>query len=256
MNLELDASRALVCGGSAGLGHACAQALAEAGARLAVAAREGERLSEAAQRLGARPVPADLSTADGPARAVEGAVAALGGLDLLVVNSGGPPAGAFAAVDDATWEKAITGTLMSTIRLVRLALPALRESDHAAVVVILSSSVRAPLPDLVTSNVLRPGLAGLVKTLAAEIAPTVRINGVAPGKIETGRVAQLDAGRAERSGSTPEEVRTRSEAAIPLGRYGEPRELGDTVAFLLSRRASYVHGQILSIDGGMSRSLP
>jgi 3-oxoacyl-[acyl-carrier protein] reductase len=256
MDLELEGSRALVCGGSAGLGRACAESLGQAGARLALAARAGERLSEAARRLAATPVPADLSTVDGPARAVEGAVAALGGLDLLVVNSGGPPAGAFTGVDDAAWETAIAGTLMSAIRLVRLALPTLAASDHAAVVLILSSSVRAPLPELVTSNVLRPGLAGLIKTLAAEIAPAVRINGVAPGKIETARVAQLDAGRAERSGSTPEEVRARSEASIPLGRYGEPRELGDTVAFLLSRRASYVHGQILLVDGGMSRSLP
>lgn len=256
MNLGLDGSRALVCGGSAGLGHASARSLLAEGARVVIAARPGDRLAEAARSSGATPVAADLSTDTGPATAVEGATSVLGGLDLLVVNTGGPPAGGFGAVDDAAWQAAIAGTLMSTIRLIRLALPALRESDHAAVVVILSSSVRAPLPDLVTSNVLRPGLAGLLKTLAAEIAPTVRINGVAPGKIDTGRVAQLDAGRAARSGTTPEEVRARSEAAIPLGRYGEPRELGDTVAFLLSRAASYVHGQIISVDGGMSRSLP
>ncbi len=256
MNLGLDGSRALVCGGSAGLGHASARALADEGARVVVAARPGERLTDAARALGAVAVGADLSTAEGPATAVAGAVSALGGLDLLVVNSGGPPPGGFEAVDDDAWQQAVTGTLMSTVRLIRLALPALRASDHAAVVVILSSSVRAPLPDLVTSNVLRPGLAGLIKTLAAEIAPEIRINGVAPGKLDTDRVTRLDAGRAARTGITPEEVRARSEAAIPLGRYGDPRELGATVAFLLSRSASYVHGQILSVDGGMSRSLP
>jgi 3-oxoacyl-[acyl-carrier protein] reductase len=197
----------------------------------------------------------DLSAPDGPSRAVQDAVAALGGLDGLVVNSGGPPGGTFSAVDEAAWERAIAGTLMSSIRLVREALPHLRGGRDPAIVVILSSSVREPIPALVTSNVLRPGLAGLIKTLVGEIAP-IRINGVAPGRFDTARIRSLDEHRAEQAGSSVDDVQAAMRAKIPLGRYGDPAELGRIAAVLLSPAASYVNGQILGIDGGMIRSLP
>ena len=255
MELDLTDRRALVCGGSRGLGAATAAALAEEGARVAVVARDRASLRSLADTLGAEAIACDLSEATGPAAAVDAAVAALGGLDLLLVNAGGPRAGTFDEIDDDAWRTAIEGTLMSAIRLIRAATPVLRASDVPAIVIILSSSVREPIPSLITSNVLRPGLDGLVKSLVSEIAP-IRINGIAPGRVATGRITELDERRATDLGLEVEEVRRQLIARIPLGRYGEPREVGKVVTFLLSPAASYVNGTVVGIDGGMVRSLP
>ena len=257
MDLGLAGARALVGGASSGLGAAVADALVAEGARVALVARNAAALRDRVASLGdgSVAVAADLSTPDGPASAVADATAALGGLDLLLVNSGGPPLGRFEDLDEATWERAIDGTLRSTLRLIRAALPHLRASDRPAIAIILSSSAREPIPGLTTSNVLRPGLAGLVKTLSAELVP-IRINGIAPGRVATDRIAQLDAATAEREGLDLESVRRRMVDRIPLGRYGEPAEVGRVAAFLLSPAAAYVTGSILAVDGGMVRSLP
>ncbi len=187
---------------------------------------------------------------------MEQAAAALGGLDLLVVNSGGPPAGGFADLDEDAWQQAIDGTFLSAIRLLRAALPHLRESERAAVLVVLSTSVRVPIPGLTTSNAIRPGLSGLVKSLSVELGAAVRINGVAPGSIETARSVHLDEVRAQRAGTSVEQVRRQMAGYIPLGRYGQPEELGRVAAFLLSPAASYVTGQVICVDGGITRALP
>jgi 3-oxoacyl-[acyl-carrier protein] reductase len=255
MDLGLADRRLLVGGGSHGLGAATVRALAAEGARVAAASRDRQALEAAVGGAGGVPIVADLSTPGGPATAVREAVGALGGLDGLVVNSGGPPPGSFAALDDATWERAIAGTLMSSIRLIREALPHLRDGRDPAIAIILSSSVREPIPGLVTSNVLRPGLAGLVKSLVGEIPP-IRINGLAPGRFDTERVRSLDAARAAETGTSMAAVQDQTRARIPLGRYGDPDELGRVVAFLLSPAASYLNGVILAVDGGMIRSLP
>lgn len=255
MDLRLADRRFLVGGGSHGLGAAIARALAADGARVAAAARNRQALTAAMQEIGGAPIVVDMSTPDGPAAAVREAVAALGGLDGLVVNSGGPPAGTFAALDEAAWERAIAGTLLSSIRLIREALPHLRDGRDPAIAVVLSSSVREPIPGLVTSNVLRPGLVGLIKSLVGEIAP-IRINGVAPGRFDTERVRSLDATRAAETGTSIKAIQDQTRARIPLGRYGDPDELGRVVAFLLSPAASYLNGVILAVDGGMIRSLP
>ena len=255
MDLGLTGARALVGGGSGGLGGAIAAVLRAEGAHVGLTARTRDRLEEAAARLDATALPADLSSPDGPADAVAAAVAAFGGLDLLVVNSGGPPPGRFEDLDEAAWQTAIDGTLWSSIRLIRAALPHLRDGRDPAILVLLSSSAREPIPGLTTSNLLRPGLAGLIKSLVEEIVP-VRINGLAPGRLATGRIAELDAARARTTNVPVEEIRRRTLERIPLGRYGDPLELGRVGAFLLSPAASYVTGAIVPVDGGMIRALP
>jgi 3-oxoacyl-[acyl-carrier protein] reductase len=256
VDLGLDGARALVGGGSSGLGLAIGTALAGEGARVALAARPSERLDKTVRDLpGSIAAPADLSAADGAASAIERAVDAFGGLDLLLVNSGGPRPGGFSDLDDAGWQDAIDTTLHSALRLIRAALPHLRESDRASILVILSSSAREPIPGLTASNALRPGLVGLIKSLTAEIAP-VRINGLAPGRFTTPRSLEVEEATAARTGQTTDEVRAGLIGRIPLGRIGDPAELGRLGTFLLSPAASYVTGAIVPVDGGMIRSLP
>lgn len=255
MDLGLRGRRALVGGGGSGIGGGIAEVLAEEGTRVALVGRTSERVGAEATRLGGIPVVADLATSDGPAAAVAAAVEGLGGLDLLVANTGGPPGGTFEALGEAEWDAAIDGTLRSVLRLLRAALPHLRAGTDPAILMVLSSSVREPIPALATSNVLRPGLAGLVKTLTAEVAP-IRVNGLAPGRIATDRIRFLDGKRAEAAGTSPEEIARQTQARIPLGRYGDPAEIGRVGAFLLSPAASYVTGAIVPVDGGMVLALP
>ena len=255
MDLGLSGKRALVGGGSAGLGAGIATVLAAEGVRVAIVGRTKERLDAAAAATGAIPIVADLGLAKGPSSAVTSAIDDLGGLDLLVVNSGGPPPGTFEQLDEAAWARAIEGTLLSAVRLIRAALPHLREGRDPSIVIVLSSSAREPVAGLTSSNTLRPGLAGLVKDLVADVAP-IRINGVAPGRFATDRVRHLDEIHAAAESLTVDEVRRRMEARIPLGRYGVTDEMGRVAAFLLSPAASYVTGAIVPVDGGMVRALP
>jgi 3-oxoacyl-[acyl-carrier protein] reductase len=256
MDLGLNGARALVTGGSAGLGAAVALELAQEGARVAVAARPSERLENVVREVNGVAVGADLATADGPAKAVKRAADELGGLDLLLVSMGGPPLGLFDELSDADWQKALDMTLWSTLRVIRAALPRLRESIlPGSICIVLSSSVREPIPALTTSNLLRPGLAGLIKSLVPEIAP-VRINGLAPGRVATERITRNDNDRARRAGVAVETIQQQTIARIPLGRYGEPAEVGRVATFLLSPAASYMTGVIVAVDGGMVRSLP
>jgi 3-oxoacyl-[acyl-carrier protein] reductase len=255
MDLGLKDKRILVTGASRGLGAAIARVAAAEGARVAVAARASDTLTEVATQTRGIAVAADLAASDGPADAAHRAIEALGGLDGLVVNSGGPPTGTFEQLDEETWRRAIDGTLLAAIRLIGATLPALRDGRDPAIVIVLSSSVREPVAGIVTSNVLRPGLNGLIKSLVGEIAP-IRINGIAPGRIDTARIRSLDGARAKELGVPVEEVQRTNLSRIPLGRYGDAAEVGRVGAFLLSSAASYVNGVVVGVDGGMIRSLP
>jgi len=256
LDLGLEGARALIGGGSSGLGLAVGTAMSAEGARVALAARSSERLEAAASSVdGSIALGVDLESVDGPASAVQRTVEAFGGLDAVLVNSGGPPPGAFDVLDEATWERAIQGTLLGAVRLIRAALPHLRHSDRPAILVILSSSAREPIPGLTASNTIRPGLAGLIKSLGAEIAP-IRINGLTPGRFTTPRNVEVEHNTAKRTGQTTDEVRAATVARIPLGRLGDPAELGRVGAFLLSPAASFVTGAIIPVDGGMVKALP
>lgn len=253
---------ALVTAASRGLGRAAAEALAARGAHIALCARrKDEAVATAAEIAGrygvqALGLAADVSKAPDIDRLIEAVQEHFGRLDILVTNAGGPPAGTFIELAETDWETAFQLTLMSVVRLVRAALPELRRSDAAAIVNITSSSVRQPIPGLVLSNTFRPAVVGLAKSLAEELGPLgIRVNNVAPGRIDTERVRQLDERRAAAQSQSVDEFRAHFSRNIPLGRYGRPEELGEAVAFLASPAASYITGATILVDGGLVRAL-
>ena len=246
MNLGLEGRSAIVCGGSAGIGLGCAEALAEEGVRLTLFARGAEALERQAGRLGAVAVPGDVRNADDLERLVEQAVEAHGGVDILVNNSGGPPRTPAAGLTGEQVEDAARLLLGSVVRLTGLCLPHLERSAAGRVVNITSSTVKEPIDNLALSNAVRPGVIGWAKTLSRELGPAgITVNSIAPGRIDTERVREVYP-----DGPSAQDLRT-----IPLGRLGSPREVGDVVAFLCSDRASYVTGTVISVDGGLTRAL-
>jgi 3-oxoacyl-[acyl-carrier protein] reductase len=256
MDLGISGRTALVVGSTAGLGLATARALAAEGVRVAVNGRTEATAREIAAALpGAVAVPLDMGFSGAADQLVAQAEAALGPVDILVLNSGGPPPGTADAMTVEQAQAAVDRLLLPQVRLVALTLPGMRSRGWGRVLAIGSSGVQAPLPGLAASNVGRAALAGYLKTLAAEVAADgVTVNMVLPGRVDTDRVAQLDAGRAEREGVDAAEVRARSERAIPAGRYGDTAEFGAVLAFLAGRQASYVTGEQIRCDGGMVAS--
>ncbi len=265
MDLGLAGKSALVAAASKGLGRAIAEAFAREGAHVAICSRSEAAITPAAEQIaratGAEvlPVAADLSTREGCEAFVQTAVAAYGSLDILVVNAGGPPPGRFDDLDDEAWRKAFDLTLMSAVRLTRLALPHMRRQKGGSIVYSTSTSVRQPSQylNLILSNALRASVHGMLKTIATDLAKEgIRVNAVQPGRIATDRLVQLDSDTARREGTTPEAVRRRyEEQVIPMRRYGTPEEYAAAVVFIASPRASYVTGVSLQVDGGMLVSM-
>ncbi len=247
MDLGLRGRTAVVCGASSGLGLGAAEALAGEGANVAMFARRREELELQANRLGALAVRGDVTNASDLERLVERTVQAFGGIDVVVWNGGGPPAGSAVSITDDSLEAAFELLLLPAVRLVRLALPWLERSGAGRIVFITSGAVKEPTRHLALSNTVRPGIAGFAKSLAQELGGAgITVNCVAPGRIDTPRMAELYGD----DGPPPDEI-----AGIPLGRLGTPQEFGDVVCFLASDRAAYVTGTTLAVDGGASRSL-
>ena len=262
MDLQLNGKTALVTAASAGLGYATAAALSAEGARVAICSRDLNRAQDAAKRIQAQTgnevlaYQADVASETDLTRLFGEVNEALGQLDILVCNAGGPPPGNFSALSEAQWETGFQLTLMSVVRSVRLALPLMKAAGGGRVLTILSSSVRKPIDNLTLSNTFRPAVQGLCKSLSLELAgDNIQVNGLAPGRIETGRINQLDDAVAEKLGKTRAEIRAASEAQIPMKRLGQPEEFGRVAAFLCSPAAEYVNGSVLLVDGGAMTSL-
>jgi 3-oxoacyl-[acyl-carrier protein] reductase len=262
MKIDLSGRVAVVSGASAGLGRAIAQGLAEAGADVVIGSRNAEAIRRAATEITgstgrhAMGVPADVSRPEGVDALIGAALSHFSKINILVVNAGGPPPGSGLTLTDAQWEQAFRQNLMSAVWLIRAAVPAMRAQGGGRIITVITSGVKVPLPNLVLSNVFRSGVVALTKTLSFELAPhKILVNNLAPGRIRTRRTQEIDEAQARASHRTVEEVERDSVAAIPAGRYGDPREFANAAVFLASDQASYITGTTICIDGGATRAM-
>ncbi|HTI56560.1 MAG TPA: SDR family oxidoreductase [Verrucomicrobiae bacterium] len=262
MDLGIKGKTALVVAASKGMGKASALGLAAEGARVVMCARGEAALKDAAaevkQRTGAEvlALSADASRAADISRVVAEANRVFGGVDILVANVGGPPPGPFEQMTDEQWKAAFEQVHLSTVRFIREVLPHMKQARWGRILAIQSSSVKQPVDGLVLSNGIRPGIAGLFKTLAGDLAPLgITVNLVLPGRIMTDRFREHQTDRAKRAGVTLEKQMELSSADIPMGRIGTPEEFAAMVVFLASAQASYVTGTAVQVDGGLIRSV-
>ncbi|MBL0387496.1 SDR family oxidoreductase [Tumebacillus sp. ITR2] len=262
MDLGLKDKVVLVSAGSKGLGRAVATEYAREGAKVMLASRSEEDLAKTAREITAETgAEVDFCVTNLSKRADIDALYAktverFGRLDVLVTNAGGPPAGTFENFEDDVWEQAFQANLMNVVRLVRGALPHFRAVGGGRIVNITSTSIKQPIEGLILSNTYRAGINALAKSLSVELAPeSILVNTIAPGRIATDRITELDGLRASATGLSQEEVRIGNERLIPMGRYGTPDEFARTAVFLGSYANTYVTGQSVLIDGGMVRAL-
>jgi 3-oxoacyl-[acyl-carrier protein] reductase len=262
MDFGLKGKRAIVMAASRGLGYASALGLAREGCHLVICSRDRARIDAAAENIrtstGARvkALVVDVSTAAEAKRLVDTAVLEYGGLEVVVHNAGGPPAGETLAMTEEQWQKAFEQNLLSFVRIVSAATPEMKKAGYGRILTIASSSIKQPIPNLSLSNAFRAGVWGIAKTMSRELAPHgILINVIAPGRIDTERIAELDQANATKSGKPVDEIRKASVAQIPLGRLGRPEELANLVVFLASEPASYITRQAFMVDGAAGTTL-
>ena len=256
MDLRIKDDLALVVGASDGIGLATAKALAEEGARVTIVSRDAAAVAQAAARIGAAHMAADATDAAAVDALARNWDAAHERLDILVVAVGGSHRSPFEALTDEDWRRNWEFNILSTVRVVRAFLPALRRGGGARVVLFGAASSRMPYPEQIVSNVHKAGHLALVKTLAAElIGEGIRVNAVLPGRTVTRLWRRRAAEMAQRDGTTEQEVLARFAEDIPLGRFGTAEEVADVAAFLASPRSAYVVGQSVAADGGIARGL-
>jgi 3-oxoacyl-[acyl-carrier protein] reductase len=262
VDLGLRDKVALVAASSRGLGYAIARELAAEGASVVMCARGEARLAQAAREIasatGARvvPVAADVSKPDAVAKLAQAALAALGRVDVLVTNSGGPPPGTFEGTPPEAWKTAVDVLLTSAVELARAVLPGMKQRRFGRILNVTSITVKQPVENLILSNALRAAVTGMARTLATEVAPYgITVNNLLPGYTRTERLTELAEATAGRTGKAPADFFERLEREIPARRLGEPRELAALCAFLASERAGYVTAQSIAVDGGWIRGL-
>ncbi len=247
MDLGLASRTAVVSGGSAGLGFATARSLATAGVHVVICGRDAKRVNDAAAKIGNSciGIVGDVSSVAGGETFISQATAALGHIDIAVLNGGGPPAGNFVSTSVENYETAVQNGLLSMIAMTKLVVPEMQSRKWGRVVAITSISVRQPIANLILSNTMRAGLTGFLKTVAREVAvDCVTINTVQPGTHATDRITQL-------YGATPDAIAL----GIPAGVIGDPKDFGDVVAFLCGESAKFITGANLQVDGGQYSGL-
>lgn len=261
MDLGLKGKNALVVASSQGLGKAIAEQFVKEGTNVMLASRNEVQLMEVKaqlEKLGDGKVEfirCDITKKEDIIQMVQYTVQQFGGIDILINNAGGPPAGTFEEMKDEDWQQSFELNLLSYIRIIREALPYLKKQS-GRIINIASSSIKEPIPGLILSNTFRMGILGLAKTLADELAPyKILVNTVAPGRIGTDRIKQLDEINAKKNDTTPDQVAAKAEASIPLGREGTPQEFANVVVFLASEANTYMTGGSYFVDGGKLRSV-
>jgi 3-oxoacyl-[acyl-carrier protein] reductase len=259
MAFRLDGRRALVMGGTRGIGFGIAKVFAEAGAHVALTGRKPDDAGNAAAAIGQGAVGFALDTGDfGQIDSVHaGAELALGGgLDILVLNSGGPPPGPAMGVSSEMWQQYWNGMFVGLVRMADLALPGMIQRKHGRIMSVVSSGVIQPIANLGMSNAIRPAIIGWGKTVSTEVARHgITINAIAPGRIQTDRVDAIDKGAAAKTGKSQDQIRTEAMARIPAGRYGTPEEFAAAALFLASNEASFTTGSVIRVDGGQISSV-
>lgn len=261
--MQLEGKSVVVTASSKGLGKATALEFAREGARVFISSRNEEELKRAADEIRKKSGNAhvdyavcDLTKQEDIKGLIQKAVDWNGSVDVLINNAGGPPAGTFESFGDHDWQKAFELNLLSFIRTIREVLPYMKKQQRGRIVNFASSSIKQTIDNLILSNTFRAGIVGLAKSLSQELAShQILINTLGPGRIATDRVASLDQIRADQLGISVEELRAKTEASIPIGRYGEPEEFARMALFLGSFANTYVTGQSIVVDGGMVKAL-